>query len=136
MRVSVCFFYQAEDGIRDTSVTGVQTCALPILHRLLARCQVNDAETRVSQSCGLVRVDAQVVWPSVPKLPGHAHEMIGIYALSVEVQDSCYATHGFISFWRVRSDGCLSSNELHGRHQRQRDYRWLHRPGLFFRGTC
>src|SRR5437762_13539555 len=25
------FFFQAEDGIRDTSVTGVQTCALPIL---------------------------------------------------------------------------------------------------------
>ena len=24
-------FFQAEDGIRDTSVTGVQTCALPIL---------------------------------------------------------------------------------------------------------
>src|SRR5437763_1501623 len=27
---SKCFFFQAEDGIRDTSVTGVQTCALPI----------------------------------------------------------------------------------------------------------
>src|ERR1017187_10592614 len=27
---SVFFFFQAEDGIRDTSVTGVQTCALPI----------------------------------------------------------------------------------------------------------
>src|SRR5437763_16994211 len=26
----VIFFFQAEDGIRDTSVTGVQTCALPI----------------------------------------------------------------------------------------------------------
>src|SRR3712207_7434400 len=24
------FFYQAEDGIRDIGVTGVQTCALPI----------------------------------------------------------------------------------------------------------
>ena len=24
------FFFQAEDGIRDTHVTGVQTCALPI----------------------------------------------------------------------------------------------------------
>src|SRR5437879_12054346 len=24
------YFFQAEDGIRDTSVTGVQTCALPI----------------------------------------------------------------------------------------------------------
>src|SRR2546427_7048430 len=27
----VCFFFQAEDGIRDLTVTGVQTCALPIL---------------------------------------------------------------------------------------------------------
>src|SRR5690606_41161501 len=25
-----CFFFQAEDGIRDFHVTGVQTCALPI----------------------------------------------------------------------------------------------------------
>src|SRR2546425_2994301 len=28
------FFFQAEDGIRDKLVTGVQTCALPILLRL------------------------------------------------------------------------------------------------------
>src|SRR5207249_5976854 len=26
------FFFQAEDGIRDRNVTGVQTCALPISH--------------------------------------------------------------------------------------------------------
>src|SRR5699024_7457778 len=26
----VCFFFQAEDGIRYRNVTGVQTCALPI----------------------------------------------------------------------------------------------------------
>src|SRR5579885_214867 len=26
-------FFQAEDGIRDRNVTGVQTCALPIFHR-------------------------------------------------------------------------------------------------------
>src|SRR2546430_9465047 len=33
----VCFFFfQAEDGIRDLTVTGVQTCALPIslIHRV------------------------------------------------------------------------------------------------------
>src|SRR5690606_40256818 len=31
-RVSpLLFFFQAEDGIRDFHVTGVQTCALPIL---------------------------------------------------------------------------------------------------------
>src|SRR5256886_3045570 len=28
--VHCCFFFQAEDGIRDLTVTGVQTCALPI----------------------------------------------------------------------------------------------------------
>src|SRR6266536_2495369 len=30
MVISVFFFFQAEDGIRDPLVTGVQTCALPI----------------------------------------------------------------------------------------------------------
>src|SRR5690625_5754279 len=30
------FFFQAEDGIRDGHVTGVQTCALPIYRRLLS----------------------------------------------------------------------------------------------------
>src|SRR5258708_31574611 len=29
-RLSNFFFFQAEDGIRDDLVTGVQTCALPI----------------------------------------------------------------------------------------------------------
>src|SRR5438270_12059687 len=28
--IEVDFFFQAEDGIRDLTVTGVQTCALPI----------------------------------------------------------------------------------------------------------
>src|SRR2546425_7375776 len=31
------FFFQAEDGIRDKLVTGVQTCALPIYDLLRAR---------------------------------------------------------------------------------------------------
>src|SRR2546429_2942348 len=30
MHCFVFFFFQAEDGIRDVAVTGVQTCALPI----------------------------------------------------------------------------------------------------------
>src|SRR5437762_8323120 len=37
-RIRCCFFFfQAEDGIRDTSVTGVQTCALPIWRKALAQ---------------------------------------------------------------------------------------------------
>src|SRR6266850_694330 len=35
MIVFYFFFFQAEDGIRDYKVTGVQTCALPISARLL-----------------------------------------------------------------------------------------------------
>src|SRR2546427_3282339 len=31
------FFFQAEDGIRDLTVTGVQTCALPISVQLARR---------------------------------------------------------------------------------------------------
>src|SRR2546429_2880841 len=40
--ISICscmscfFFFQAEDGIRDVAVTGVQTCALPIFFGLLS----------------------------------------------------------------------------------------------------
>src|SRR6266436_945901 len=34
---SFFFFFQAEDGIRDVAVTGVQTCALPISDQELRR---------------------------------------------------------------------------------------------------
>src|SRR5256886_5031186 len=39
----VFFFFQAEDGIRDLTVTGVQTCALPI-YELGDRC-FNDKDS-------------------------------------------------------------------------------------------
>src|SRR5699024_11960740 len=32
--IDLYFFFQAEDGIRDRNVTGVQTCALPISQNL------------------------------------------------------------------------------------------------------
>ena len=40
------FFFQAEDGIRDVAVTGVQTCALPILSRASKR-QKNSTSTSI-----------------------------------------------------------------------------------------
>src|SRR2546430_11197234 len=36
-RGGMLFFFQAEDGIRDLTVTGVQTCALPIWLRHLVQ---------------------------------------------------------------------------------------------------
>src|SRR6266498_4193429 len=40
------FFFQAEDGIRDADVTGVQTCALPILPVLILTAK-DDEEDRI-----------------------------------------------------------------------------------------
>src|SRR2546422_3574461 len=45
----VFFFFQAEDGIRDVAVTGVQTCALPDLSWFLRRSSrlVGSADRRI-----------------------------------------------------------------------------------------
>src|SRR3712207_2062933 len=45
----IFFFFQAEDGIRDIGVTGVQTCALPILERY--RSQIADADVVAGPGC-------------------------------------------------------------------------------------
>src|SRR5215813_12825619 len=46
------FFFQAEDGIRDADVTGVQTCALPISARpvICRAVEVTLATRRVSEA--------------------------------------------------------------------------------------
>src|SRR5699024_11648860 len=49
------FFFQAEDGIRDRNVTGVQTCALPIS---CIRCCYANADTKPVTSPGLCQVSA------------------------------------------------------------------------------
>src|SRR3989449_8615476 len=70
------FFFQAEDGIRDVAVTGVQTCALPILRvRPLAR-----AETIPS------------AWYTDPRF--HALDRDAIDRKSTRLNSS----HGYISY--------------------------------------
>src|SRR2546430_2830403 len=41
------FFFQAEDGIRDLTVTGVQTCALPISALRVVLDELRDVEDQV-----------------------------------------------------------------------------------------
>src|SRR5947209_18207594 len=48
----VIFFFQAEDGIRDIGVTGVQTCALPISRNIRAA-RASEIENTVYVSCCL-----------------------------------------------------------------------------------
>src|SRR5204862_5503068 len=52
---SHCFFFQAEDGIRDLYVTGVQTCALPICTFPELWASGRNREAVCAQSSGKVR---------------------------------------------------------------------------------
>src|SRR5258708_25887708 len=64
----VLFFFQAEDGIRDDLVTGVQTCALPISPAPRPSAAEFDRRCRLSvpnvesTNCG----DAATEWVSCP----------------------------------------------------------------------
>src|SRR2546422_3370972 len=48
----ILFFFQAEDGIRDVAVTGVQTCALPISYAVfcLKKKKTKTANNRARQA--------------------------------------------------------------------------------------
>src|SRR2546421_2682385 len=58
-RICIFFFFQAEDGIRDLIVTGVQTCALPIdrkstrLTPVTSRRRHTRSDRDWSQTCAL-----------------------------------------------------------------------------------
>src|SRR2546427_11231984 len=53
-RLILFFFFQAEDGIRDLTVTGVQTCALPISHvvELESVLELDDEAARLAAGIG------------------------------------------------------------------------------------
>src|SRR5260370_8747696 len=51
-----CFFFQAEDGIRDSSVTGVQTCALPIWKEFELEL-MRDQKDNVVVVCSIENID-------------------------------------------------------------------------------
>src|SRR5437879_9761059 len=64
------FFFQAEDGIRDTSVTGVQTCALPIFScaaRLASRSSAPTGGARVA--LGRARPEGAAPLVAGPRVP-------------------------------------------------------------------
>src|SRR5207244_9787257 len=94
---SIMFFFQAEDGIRDDLVTGVQTCALPILrhHLLEAIVEQDDAilhkyleEHELSEEeIRTVLRKATISGKVVPVLAGAAFKNKGVQALLDAVVD-------------------------------------------------
>src|SRR5205085_4042462 len=69
------FFFQAEDGIRDLTVTGVQTCALPIFAFLLLT-RTGVAQTRAAKSVesGTAALRALTITPARIVLNGRYAE--------------------------------------------------------------
>src|SRR5690606_41037213 len=74
--VRVVFFFQAEDGIRDFHVTGVQTCALPILARALG--------VQLVYTTGLFDAGALSAFPLIIRLRNDADLRAGRKYLSVD----------------------------------------------------
>src|SRR6266853_5857279 len=75
------FFFQAEDGIRDLTVTGVQTCALPIFARATVTGKPAEFEQKRTDTDQLAR--------------GHAGEIV--YDVSdgtVRLTDDAWLTDG------------------------------------------
>src|SRR6266542_1062943 len=62
---SVFFFFLAESGIRDATVTGVQTCALPILALLTI-----DPAKRLKDALGMPDLAAEPTQVAIDRLGG------------------------------------------------------------------
>src|SRR5690606_40764700 len=66
------FFFQAEDGIRDFHVTGVQTCALPIFftscNRIFSACNIIPASYNriIFPYIGIPRPHIRALWSYMP----------------------------------------------------------------------
>src|SRR5690349_23697911 len=84
--MSICsqhqfFFFQAEDGIRDLYVTGVQTCALPI-YALDAVLLLAHVALRHGDGVGVLCAGAQQRWVAPRKgLAHHRQLMNAVYDL-------------------------------------------------------
>src|SRR5688572_31772154 len=89
--VESVFFFQAEDGIRVLTVTGVQTCALPIsrVHAELGA-GLDDKPFLVMQSSGGVASAEQVVKkPITTALSGPAAGALGSAVIAEIGRGSC-----------------------------------------------
>src|SRR2546422_5278243 len=96
-RFDIFFFFQAEDGIRDVAVTGVQTCALPIS-------EASTADNSSTASTVIRRLPPAPPWDSgmsMPMSPSSKH-FASSTGSTVEARDRkstrLNSSHGYISY--------------------------------------
>src|SRR4030043_349101 len=78
------FFFQAEDGIRDVAVTGVQTCALPISLVSVAVKEIFDAMT-LANFFRFPMIFLCGIFIPVSVLPSFLHPLAYVFPLTFSV---------------------------------------------------
>src|SRR3712207_8753543 len=122
MRLRSFFFFQAEDGIRDIGVTGVQTCALPIS---IGRYKVDVAEERIHD----INKECIVHKYQMFYLPQNADEIdlskydyvvdcIDTITAKIELIKRCHSLHIPI----ISSMGAANRSEEHTSELQSRQY--------------
>src|SRR2546422_541969 len=94
------FFFQAEDGIRDVAVTGVQTCALPIL---------TSRRGSVARSTRCRRTPAVVLWRNKVAVTASA-ELSGAIASSRKPDRPFFICVGQVCTSRAPADSSAWRN--------------------------
>src|SRR3989475_10051419 len=95
------FFFQAEDGIRDLTVTGVQTCALPISTRTPVAADLVASAVTVLRGVDLVAQGVRTVADALETVPGVHIVETG----SVGGQTSLFMRGGESDYVKVLLDG-------------------------------
>src|SRR2546427_1925772 len=85
MSILVFFFFQAEDGIRDLTVTGVQTCALPI------SAMKNSDNAKAAALLPVVRTKMADLIKSMG--PGAWRDLAGVLAVYTATRDPVIEQH-------------------------------------------
>ena len=97
-----CFFFQAEDGIRDYDVTGVQTCALPIF---------SEGCDRTCTFCAIPKMRGKHVTKPIEQVIAEARELAadGVRELNIVAQDTTF--YGMDIYGEVRLVSLLKELE-------------------------
>src|SRR2546422_6118826 len=104
------FFFQAEDGIRDVAVTGVQTCALPILFKLLS----TTGEQSIDLQPGRTIVVGRAVTSDVPIYDptiSRRHAEVALTDGGVKVKDAGSSNGTFLNGARI-TEAIAAENDV------------------------
>src|SRR5699024_5587707 len=98
------FFFQAEDGIRDRNVTGVQTCALPIFLAVIYEVTINAIPKRIP---GIIPARNMEPIDTVPTTPYITKGILGGINTPIEPAEAVIAAANPLSYFFSFIEGII-----------------------------